>query len=106
MRATVRRGMQGASVVCFALAWVWAHEHLVVLAWLAAAGAEGTLVYLAFRAHKDAGATESRVAWALVVAGLITAALPIWGRHAVSLPVGVDADPEHAHPLHDIWHAH
>ena len=98
--------MQGASVICFALAWIWAREHLVLPAWLFAASAEGALLYAALCARKEASPTESRLAWGLVAAGLVTAVLPIWGQHAISLPVGVDADEEHAHPLHDIWHEH
>ena len=97
----------GVAVFGFACAWATAKNH-ALLAWSLALASEGLLVHTAWKTRRDevASPANSWIAWALAGLALVVALLPIWDRHRVNLPVGVDADPVHAHPLHGIGHEH
>lgn len=97
----------GVAAFGFACAWGAANNH-ALLAWSLALTSEGLLVHAAWKIQRDEAVSgaSSRIAWGLVALGLVAASLPIWDRHRVDLPVGVDADPVHAHPLYDIGHEH
>ncbi len=105
MRGSLQR--IGVAVFGFACAWGVAKNH-PLLAWSLALASEGLLVHTAWQTQRDeaASAAGSWIAWALAGLALVAALLPIWDRHRVDLPVGLDANPVHAHPLYDIGHEH
>ncbi|MBV1859666.1 MAG: hypothetical protein KUG77_14730 [Nannocystaceae bacterium] len=109
MVSAVRGSLQriGLAVFGFGCAWAAASNH-ALLAWSLALASEGLLVSAAWKIQRDEAVStaSSCVAWGLTGLAVVVAVLPIWDRHAVDLPVGVDADPVHAHPLHDIGHEH